>query len=177
VTSLTLSNRYSLFVLNGLGRPAFVSVLGPMFEGSPWIAEQTWSKRPFKNLEALHRALCETVRSSAVETQLSLIRAHPDLVGRAEMAGTLSPTSTSEQASAGLDRLTAEEIALFQKYNNQYREKFGFPFVICARLNRKEAILGGFVLRMNNSREVEIQAALEEIFKIARLRLSDVISG
>ena len=92
------------------------------------------------------------------------------------MAGTLSSASTSEQASAGLDRLTAEEIALFQKYNNQYREKFGFPFVICARLNKKEAILGGFVLRLNNSREAEIQTALEEIFKIAWLRLSDVLS-
>jgi OHCU decarboxylase len=148
-----------------------------MFEDSPWIADQTWSKRPFKNLEALHRSLCETVRSSALETQLALISAHPDLVGRAAMAGTLSPASTSEQASGGLDRLTAEEIGLFQKYNNQYREKFGFPFVICARLNKKEAILGGFVLRLNNSREAEIHTALEEIFKIAWLRLSDVISG
>jgi OHCU decarboxylase len=92
------------------------------------------------------------------------------------MAGTLSPASTNEQASVGLDRLTVEEIALFQNYNNQYREKFGFPFVICARLNKKEAILGGFVLRLNNSREAEIQTALEEIFKIAWLRLSDVIS-
>jgi OHCU decarboxylase len=163
-------------VLNGLGHPAFVSALGPMFEDSPWIAEQTWSKRPFKDLKAIHSALCETVRSSALEAQLSLIRAHPDLVSRAAMAGTLSPASTSEQASAGLDRLTAEEIALFQKYNNQYREKFGFPFVICARLNKKEAILGGFVLRLNNSREAEIHTALEEIFKIAWLRLSDVLS-
>ena len=176
MTIRTFSKRYSLFALNGLGRPAFINVLGPMFEDSPWIAEQTWPKRPFKNSEALHSALCETVRSSNPEAQLSLIRAHPDLVGRAAMAGTLSPASTSEQASAGLDRLTAEETALFQKYNNEYREKFGFPFVICARLNKKEAILGGFVLRLNNSREAEIQTALEEIFKIARLRLSDVIS-
>ena len=176
MTSRTLSKQYSLFVLNGLGRPAFVSVLGPMFEDSPWIAEQTWPKRPFRNPGALHRALCETVRSSNLEAQLSLIRAHPDLVGRAAMAGTLSAASSSEQISAGLDRLTTKEIALFQKYNNQYREKFGFPFVICARLNKKEAILGGFVLRLNNSREAEIQTALEEIFKIAWLRLSDVLS-
>ncbi len=147
-----------------------------MFEGSPWIAEQTWSKRPFRNLEALHGALCETVQSSDLEAQLSLIRAHPDLVGRAALAGTLSPASMHEQASAGLSRLTAEEIALFQKYNKEYQEKFGFPFVICARLNKKEAILGGFVLRLKNSREVEIDTALKEIFKIAWLRLSDVIS-
>jgi 2-oxo-4-hydroxy-4-carboxy-5-ureidoimidazoline decarboxylase len=176
VTSGTQSKRYSLFVLNGLGRPAFVSLVGPIFEHSPWIAEQAWLKRPFSNLEALHRALCEMVQDSNREMQLSLIRAHPDLVGRAAMAGTLTPASIHEQSFAGLDKLTTEEIGLFQKYNNEYRKKFGFPFIVCARLNKKEAILGGFVLRLNNSREAEIQTALEEIFKIAWLRLSDVIS-
>jgi OHCU decarboxylase len=147
-----------------------------MFEGSPWIAEETWVKQPFRNLKELHHALCETVRSSELERQLCLIQAHPDLVSCAALAGTLSPASTQEQASAGLNQLTAEEVALFQKYNKEYKEKFGFPFVICARLNKKEAILGGFLLRLKNSREAEIQTALEEIFKIAWLRLSDVIS-
>ena len=109
--------------------------------------------------------------------KLALIRGHPDLVGRAALAGTLTRESTKEQASAGLSQLTAEEIAAFQKYNAAYREKFGFPFVICARLNRKEPILAGFERRLHNSPEQEVAAALDEIFKIAELRLRDLIQN
>ncbi len=133
-------------------------------------------KRPFTNLESLHRALCETVLKTDEEKQLALIRAHPDLVGRAALAGTLTPASNNEQTSAGLNRLSPEEVVLFQKNNSAYRKKFGFPFVICARLNNKEAILAGFERRLKNSRKQEIKTALEEIFKIAELRLRDLIS-
>jgi OHCU decarboxylase len=115
------------------------------------------------------------VRNAGEEKQLALIRAHPDLVGRAALAGTLTRASTSEQASAGLDKLAPEEVTTFQKFNQSYQEKFGFPFVICARLNKKEAILNGFRIRMNHSRQEEIQAALEEIFKIAGFRLRDLV--
>jgi 2-oxo-4-hydroxy-4-carboxy-5-ureidoimidazoline decarboxylase len=87
----------------------------------------------------------------------------------------LTNESTKEQASAGLDRLAAEEVALFQSNNAAYQKKFGFPFVICARLNKKEAILAGFHTRLGNSREQEIKTALEEIGKIAYLRLQDII--
>jgi 2-oxo-4-hydroxy-4-carboxy-5-ureidoimidazoline decarboxylase len=163
--------------LNSLSREEFVRVIGPVFEHSPWIAEATWPKRPFANLENLHRALCETVHRAGEENQLALIRAHPDLVGRAALDGTLTPQSTSEQASAGLGKLTPQEIETFQKSNAAYREKFGFPFVICARLNKKEAILDGFRIRLNHSREEEIKTALAEISKIAELRLQDLISN
>jgi 2-oxo-4-hydroxy-4-carboxy-5-ureidoimidazoline decarboxylase len=163
--------------LNSLSREEFVHIIGPVFEHSPWIAEATWPNRPFANLENLHLALCETVQRAGEENQLALIRAHPDLVGRAALAGTLTPQSTSEQASAGLGKLTPEEIETFQKSNAAYREKFGFPFVICARLNKKEAILDGFRIRLNHSREQEIKTALAEISKIAELRLQDLISN
>jgi OHCU decarboxylase len=153
----------------------FCRLVGPVFEHSPWIAEATWTKRPFKSVEALHEALCATVRETREEKQLELIRAHPDLVGRAALAGTLTPASTSEQASAGLNRLTPDEVGAFQKFNAAYREKFGFPFVICARLNKKEAILDGFKKRIEHSRAQEIKTALEEIFKIAALRLQDIL--
>jgi OHCU decarboxylase len=144
-----------------------------VFEHSPWIAEDTWHRRPFADLDALHLALCETVRHASQQQQLALIRAHPDLVGRAAVAGGLTPASTAEQASAGLDRLSPEEITLFQQFNASYQAKFGFPFVICARLNKKDAILNGFRERMTNSANQEIETALAEIFKIARLRLLD----
>ena len=167
--SLTISQ------LNQLGQTEFVRVVGPVFEHSPWIAETTFAKKPFADLENLHRALCETVKNSSEEKQLALIRAHPDLVGKIALAGQLTKESTNEQASAGLDKLSPEEIELFQKQNTAYKDKSGFPFVICARLNKKKAILAGFETRLKNSREREIKTALEEIFKIAELRLRDLI--
>jgi len=167
----------SLPALNLLPRADFVHLVGPVFEHSPWIAEATWTQRPFASVESLHAALCETVKISSEEKQLALVRAHPDLVGRAALSGTLTSASTSEQASAGLNKLTPDEIALFQTRNTAYKQRFGFPFVVCARLNKKEAILAGFERRLKNSREQEIKTALEEIFKIAEFRLRDLISN
>src|SRR5215203_4532910 len=130
--------------LNLFSRDEFVRAVGSVFEHSPWIAEATWARRPFASVEQLHGALCQTVSEASENQKLALIRAHPDLVGRTALAGTLTPESTGEQATAGLNQLTSEEIAVFQKYNATYRKKFGFPFVICARLNKKQAILAGF---------------------------------
>ena len=160
--------------LNSLSRDEFVRIVGPVFEHSPWIAEAAWAKRPFASVEALHSVMCEIVRAAGEEKQLALIRAHPDLVGKLALAGQLTKESTGEQASAGLDKLSLAEVELFQSNNAAYKAKFGFPFIICARLNKKDAILNGFKVRLNNSREQEIQAALTEIFKIAELRLRDL---
>ena len=168
---------YSLAKLNSLTREEFVRVVGPVFEHSPWIAAAAWTDRPFADLENLWGALMAVVRSAGEEKQAGLIQAHPDLVGRAALAGTLTPESNREQASAGLGQLSLEEIAAFQRNNQAYRERFGFPFVICARLNKKEAILKGFETRLKHTREQEIKAALAEIGKIARLRLQDLITA
>lgn len=171
MTPMTISG------LNQLDQADFIRVIGPVFEGSPWIAGEVWSQRPFVGLAQLYRALCAWVENSGEIRQLALIRAHPDLVGRAALAGTLAPESAREQAAAGLDGLSPGEIVRFQRYNEAYREKFDFPFVICARLNKKASILSGFEQRLKNSRSQELQIALEEIFKIAELRLRDLISG
>jgi OHCU decarboxylase len=125
----------------------------------------------------LHRALCDTVLASDPAKKLALIRAHPDLAGRAAKAGTLSAASAQEQASGGLDTLSPDEAALFDRFNRAYREKFGFPFVICVRRNKKEAMLAGFERRLPNSPEQEIETALGEVFKIAGLRLNDLIAA
>jgi 2-oxo-4-hydroxy-4-carboxy-5-ureidoimidazoline decarboxylase len=173
--SATSQKTNSISGLNKLGRESFVQKIGPAFEHSPWIAEAAWQKRPFADLENLHRVLCETVKNSSEENRLALIRAHPDLVGKLALAGQLTKESTNEQAAAGLKKLSPEEIDLFQKQNAAYKNKFGFPFVICTRLNKKDAILAGFETRLKNSRGQEIKTALEEIFKIAELRLRDLI--
>lgn len=166
--------RLSLGAINQLDRSTFVARLGALFEGSPWIAEEAWHARPFAGLEQLHAALCERMYAAPIERQLALIRAHPDLVGRAALTGTLTPESTREQASAGLDRLSPDEIAQFTRLNRSYHERFGFPFVICARENKKESIMAGFDARLRHERDEEIATALHEIAKIAWLRLRDL---
>jgi len=168
--------KWTISEINSLSHKEFIHAVGPLFEHSPWIAELTWERKPFANLEQLHRALCQTVGNSGHDRQLALIRAHPDLVGRLAQAGQLTKESTHEQASAGLDQLTKDEVEMFQKNNAAYKGKFGFPFIICARLNKKEAILTGFERRLKNSRDQEVKTALEEIFKIAELRLRDLIA-
>ena len=172
---MELKRAHSLDELNSLPREEFVRIVGPVFENSPWIAKETWLKRPFVDLAQVHSALCETIRGASEGKQLALIRAHPDLVDRAALAGTLTAESNREQASAGLNSLTSAEIATFQEMNRAYREKFGFPFVICARLNKKEAILIGFHERLQHSQAEEVKSALAEIEKIAYLRLQDIV--
>jgi 2-oxo-4-hydroxy-4-carboxy-5-ureidoimidazoline decarboxylase len=163
--------------INSLSHDDFVGIIGPVFEHSPWIAGITWGEKPFADLPDLHHALCKTVKNSGAKKQLALIRAHPDLAGRLALAGQLTQESTKEQAGAGLDRLSPAEVELFQKNNAAYQDRFDFPFVISARLNKKEAMLAGFERRLKNSRELEIKTALEEIFKIAKLRLCDLIQS
>lgn len=157
--------------LNALARDEFVRVVGPVFEHSPWIAERAWERRPFASRDELHVALCATVRAADSGEQLSLIRAHPDLVGTA----VLTAESQGEQTTAGLTALTPDEKSQFRDYNGRYRERFGFPFVICARLNKKNAILQAFPRRLAHSRDKEMETALEEIYKIAGLRLRDLV--
>jgi 2-oxo-4-hydroxy-4-carboxy-5-ureidoimidazoline decarboxylase len=158
--------------LNAMDRVEFVRVVGPIFEHSPWVAARTEAQRPFSSPEALHAALVATVEKATDEEKVCLIRAHPDLIGDGE----LTAASKSEQASAGLQDASPAEAKHFREHNREYRERFGFPFVICARLNKKEAIARAFPVRLQNSRDEEIETALHEISKIAELRLKDLIN-
>ena len=165
----------TLTELNAADRAAFTAALGHLFEHSPWVADETWLQRPFRDAAHLHTALCATMRGATRERQLALIRAHPDLAGRLAQQNKLTAESTREQASAGLNQLTAEELAEFQRLNAAYLSRFGFPFIICARLSHKSAILTAMQARVVNSAEAEFAAALGEIEKIAQLRLNDLL--
>jgi 2-oxo-4-hydroxy-4-carboxy-5-ureidoimidazoline decarboxylase len=169
IKQLTLSE------INTLNQDQFVERLGGVFEGSPCIVEDAWSARPFSSLNALYEALCDVMYHAPLESKITLLQAHPDLVGRAALAGTLSPASTGEQAAAGLSALSMEEIATFTHLNREYRDRFGFPFVICARENKKDSILAGFAARLHNTRSQEIETALAEVAKICLLRLHDLV--
>ncbi|HEY2124137.1 MAG TPA: 2-oxo-4-hydroxy-4-carboxy-5-ureidoimidazoline decarboxylase [Chthoniobacterales bacterium] len=157
--------------VNALERHEFTSLLAPVFEHSPWIAARTEAKRPFRDRAELLAALGETVMKASHEEKVCLVRAHPDLVGDA----VLTNESQREQAEAGLGQLSAEEIKQFRQSNAAYKERFGFPFVICARLHKKDAILQAFPVRLRHSHEQELEIALAEILKIADLRLQDLV--
>ena len=162
--------------VNALDRRAFVGRFGGLFEHSPWVAEQAWDARPFADRVALHRAMVDVVDRAPRERQLELIRAHPDLAGRAAITGELTDDSRREQASAGLDRLTPEEYERFTRTNAAYRERFGFPFVICAREHTPDSIIAAAERRLGAGPGEEEQTALSEIAKIARLRLADLVA-
>ena len=172
-----MPHRITLAELNGRDREGFVAALGHVFERSPWVAAAAWARRPFAGLEELHAAMVAAVAAAGEERQLALIRAHPDLAGRVALAGRLTAESAGEQAAAGLTALSADELARFQVYNAAYKERFGFPFVICAREHKKDAILAAFPVRLANGRDDEIRTALDEIAKIAWLRLSDCVAA
>ncbi|GGD70900.1 2-oxo-4-hydroxy-4-carboxy-5-ureidoimidazoline decarboxylase [Croceicoccus mobilis] len=144
-----------------------------IFEHSPWVEERADARASSGDR---HADLMAVVHDAAPEEQLALIRAHPELAGKAAVDKTLTSASAAEQASAGLDRLTEAEFARFHALNTAYREKFGFPFIICVRLTDKAGILAAMQARLANDRETEIATAIEQIGEIVRLRLQDMNS-
>ena len=165
----------SLAELGGLDERRFVDALGSLFEHSPWVAEAAWRRRPFGSVAELHAALELAMREAPRERQLELIRAHPELAGREAQQRTLTRESSKEQASVGLDRLTADELETLGRLNAAYRDRFGFPLIVCAREHTKDSIIAWGVARLAHSREQEVDIALGEIAKIARLRLADLV--
>ena len=169
------STSITLETLNGMSGDDFRRALGAVFEHSPWVAERAWPARPFPTLDALHAAMATAVQQASREEQLALLRAHPDLGGKAARAAAMTDASVAEQSSAGLDRLSHEEYERFERLNTAYRLKFGFPFVIAVRHHDKGAILEAFAERLGHTVEQELEAALAQVFDIARVRLDGLV--
>lgn len=170
-----LNYAVTLAELNALPEAEFVAAVGPLFEHSPWIAQRAAARRPFADAAALHAALLRVVNAATRDDQEALIRAHPDLADRLSRPKTLTAHSRAEQAAAGLDALTEHEAEGLARLNAHYRERFGFPFVICARNHDKDAIFRAIEERLSNDREAEIDVAVYEIGEIARLRLETLL--
>jgi OHCU decarboxylase len=154
-----------------LDRDTFVARFGGVYEGSPWVAEETWERGPFRDVEELHAAMATAVERAPARRRLELIRAHPDLGDR---AAALSAASSGEQAAAGLDGLGAGERERLIGLNAAYRERFGFPFVVCACEHTAASIIAAAERRLANDPATEERTALREVAKIARLRLADL---
>lgn len=167
-----MNNRqYTLKQLNQMSQEEFTSVLEEIWEETPEIAQKAWHSKPFEDLEALYQSMVAVVDEMSDREQLALIKAHPDLGSKAKMA----EASVQEQAGVGLDRLSASAYQRFQNLNQAYKDKFGFPFIVAVKYHTQESILEAFATRLENSLEQEKKQALEEISKIARLRLAAAI--
>ena len=159
-----------------MGEEAFVATFGALFEHSPWVARDAWRRRPFGSMTALRDAFEDAMRSAPLEAQLALIRAHPELAGREAAEGELTSESGREQASAGLHQLSARQRAQLNALNQSYRERFGFPLIVCVREHTTDSILDWGRDRLGRSHHEEVDTALAEIAKIARLRLEEEIA-
>jgi 2-oxo-4-hydroxy-4-carboxy-5-ureidoimidazoline decarboxylase len=157
--------------VNKMDRDSFARVLGSTFEHSPWVARDAWTGRPFETVDALHDAMMEVVRGAPRDTQVAFLRGHPELAGKEAQAGTMTSDSIGEQASAGLDALSRDEVAELRSLNARYRERHGFPFIIAVRRHGKADIFAMLRERIGGDSDGELREALRQVAIITRLRL------
>ena len=170
-----MSTPITLAELNAMPAAAFTARLGAIFEHSPWVAERAAARRPFGSVSELHAAMADVVRTASEDERLRLIRAHPELAGKAAVRGELTDESTREQKGAGLDQCNVEEFERMQDLNRRYNEKFGFPFVIAVKGHDRHSILRAFAERLENARDVEAGECIEQIVRIGGFRLADAV--
>ncbi len=161
--------------LNALQRDAFVAALGAIYEHSPWVAEDVFALRPFAGVDEVHAAMSKAVVDAGEDAQLALLRAHPQLAGKAALRGELTEDSTREQQGAGLDQCSPEEYAQLHALNDQYQQRFGFPFILAVRGHTRASILANMAARVDNAREEEFAEALHQVDRIARFRLEALL--
>ncbi len=161
--------------LNACSKHDFVAALGNVFEYAPWIVERAASARPFDGVQHLFNVMKTVVDQTAPEFRLALIRGHPDLANKAQRAAGLTAESNAEQSGAGLDRLSDTEFEAFERLNSAYRAKFGFPYIVCARRHSKDSILRDFEGRLPNNTATEVQNSINEIYRIAALRVAELV--
>jgi len=155
-----------------LSREAFIRRYGGIYEHSAWVAEAAWDRGASAAAAGeLPALLASCVDRASDDAKLALIRAHPDLAGRAAISGALTADSAAEQASAGIDRCTPAEYERFQQLNDAYKRKFGFPFVMAVRHSTRQEILAAFERRLQNDGRTEFRTAISETHRIAQLRL------
>jgi 2-oxo-4-hydroxy-4-carboxy-5-ureidoimidazoline decarboxylase len=167
----------TLSELNACSKADFVAALANIFEYSPWIAEHAASARPFAGVKQLFEAMKAAVDRAPSESRLALIKAHPDLANKTQRAAGLTAESSAEQNSVGFDRLSDAEYEAFERVNNAYRTKFGFPYIVCVRRHTKDSILRDFERRLPNDATTETQKSVEEICRIAALRVGQLVAS
>ncbi|MGJ7580833.1 2-oxo-4-hydroxy-4-carboxy-5-ureidoimidazoline decarboxylase [Variovorax sp. RHLX14] len=171
-----ISHPITLASLNACSRADFLVALGGVFEHAPWVAEAVVDRRPFASVDAMHRAMLGVIRSLPEAERVDFLNVHPELAGAQARAGVMTADSTREQGALASSAMAAEEIAHWDRLNRDYRERFGFPFILCARRHSHASMLESFERRLVRERDVELEAAVQEIELISRLRLADRIA-
>jgi len=171
-----MAEKLTIRQVSALDTAEFERRLGSVFEHAPWIARRAAARRPFASRDALHRAMIEIIAGASDDEQLALLRGHPDLAGKAAIAGDLTADSRREQQGAGLDRLTAAEFEAFHALNRRYRDKFGFPFILAVKGKTKQDILAAFAVRIERDAAVERREAIEQVGRIGAFRLADIVA-
>ncbi|SOZ15641.1 conserved hypothetical protein, COG3195 [Cupriavidus taiwanensis] len=172
-----MSQTYTIAQLNTMPVAEFVQVLGGIYEHSPWFAETAAAQRPFADGATLAQALRQAVDEAGEAAQLKLVRAHPELAGKAAVRGELTAESTREQSGAGLNQCTPEEFDRLQSLNAAYNQKFGFPFILAVRGYDRHGIIAEFARRIENTPQQELQTCINQIHRIAQFRLDDLVSA
>jgi len=162
--------------INDCDAARFVELLGGIFEHSPWVAKRVYAQRPFTDRTELHRKMVDEVNSASLGRQLDLLCQHPELAGKEADAGSLTNESKREQAGAGLNQCSVEELAHIKHFNQVYREKFGFPFIIAVTGLGKLQIIAAMENRLGHSSEAEFTTAIGEVEKIGLIRLEKLIN-
>jgi OHCU decarboxylase len=159
--------------VNALDQAEFTALLGGIYEHSPWVASRSWPQRPFENLARLRAAMAEVLDRASADERMAVIRAHPELTGKAGVRRDLTADSRAEQAGAGLEHCSPEEFAQLTQGNRAYEEKFGFPFIIAVKGLGRQDIIEALQRRCGRSREEEIAEALAQVHRIAAFRLGE----
>jgi N-carbamoyl-L-amino-acid hydrolase len=162
--------------INAMRLPEFLAALGGLFEHSPWVAEGAWPARPFRSGEELHAKMVAVMRAASFERALGLLRAHPELAGRAMVSKSLTAESTNEQTRSGLTQCTPQEFERLQQLNAAYNAKFGWPFILAVRNLDRPAIIRTFAERLDKKAADEFAECLANIETITRWRLDDLLA-
>lgn len=162
-----------LSVINKMSKDQFVGVLGGVFELAPWVAENAWMQRPFFSWKQLHERMMEAVRQAPGEQVAALLNGHPELGTKIETTA----CSLSEQRNDGPAQLLDNELAHFAAYNRDYRERFGFPFILSVKGKAKSEIFAAMNVRIHNSAATELEIAIGEVGKIAAARLEELLEA
>ena len=163
--------------INALEEPQFVHTLGGVFEHSPWVAQRAFARRPFASVDALHAAMNDVVSSASADEQLALLRAHPELAGKAAIRGELTADSTTEQGGAGLTACSPDEFAQLTQLNRRYLAKFGFPFILAVKGYDRAGVIREFARRVEHDRARELTECLAQVARITRFRLDALITS
>ena len=171
-----MTDRFTLQHLNRCPPEVFCDALADLWEHAAWVPRQVVDQRPFASVDALHRAMVAVVAAQSESDRVAFYAGHPELAGDDARRGAMTAASVDEQGTLGLERIGDDEGRRWNEFNRAYRERFGFPFILCIRRHTRESALQAFEQRLQNDRPTELNNALDEIATITRLRLDRLIS-